>query len=51
MKITQAEEAYAKLIVDAQKIECELSEAFFAKRHAEVVDRFGVLWAIMFDEN
>ena len=49
--IAQAEEVYAKLTEGAQKIECELAEAFFAKRYAEVVDRFGVLWAIMYDEN
>ncbi len=49
--IAQAEEVYAKLCIDAQKIQCELSEVFFAKRYAEVVDRFGVLWAIMFAEN
>lgn len=49
--IAQAEEVYAKLTADAKKIECELDEAFFAKRYAEVVDRFGVFWAILFDEN
>ena len=48
--IAQAEEVYAKLSENAQKIECELSEAFFAKRYAEIVDRYGVLWAIMYDE-
>lgn len=49
--IAHAEEVYAKLIEGAQKIDCELAEAFFAKRYGEVVDRFGVLWAIMYDEN
>ncbi len=48
--IAQAEEVYAKLTQGAQQIDCELGEAFFAKRYAEVVDRFGVLWAIMYDE-
>lgn len=48
--IAHAEEVYAKLIKGAQKIECELSEAFYAKRYAEVVDRFGVLWAVMYEE-
>jgi len=48
--IAQVEEVYAKLSENAQKIECELSEAFFAKRYTEVVDRYGVLWAIMYDE-
>lgn len=49
--IEQAEEVFAKLSKDAQKIECELAEAFFAKRYGEVIDRYGVLWAIMFYEN
>jgi len=48
--IAQTEELYNKLSVGAQKIQCELSEAFFAKRYAEVVDRFGVLWALMYEE-
>ena len=49
--IAQAEETYAKLTKGAQKIDCELGEAFFAKRYAEVVDQFGVLWAVMYNEN
>lgn len=49
--IAHAEEVYAKLTEGAQNIECALGEAFYAKRYAEVVDRFGVLWAIMYDEN
>lgn len=48
--IVQTEEVYAKLCVGAQKIQWELGEVFFAKRYAEVVDRFGVLWAIMYEE-
>ena len=48
--IAQIEEIYAKLCVGAQKIQCELSEAFFAKRYAEVIDRYGVLWAVMCEE-
>lgn len=49
--IVQAEEVYAKLSRGAQKIQCELAEAFFAKRYAEIVDRYGVLWAIMYEES
>lgn len=49
--IAQTEEVYAKLTEGAQEILCELGEVFFAKRYAEVLDRYGVLWAIMFDEN
>jgi len=48
--IAQTEEIYAKLCVGAQKIQCELSEAFFAKRYAEVLDRYGILWAVMYEE-
>ncbi len=48
--IAQTEEVYAKLAADAQKIECPLGEAFFAKRYAEIVDRFGVLWALIYAE-
>lgn len=49
--IAQAEDMYAKLSENAREIACALGEAFFAKRYAEVVDRYGVLWAIMFAEN
>ena len=48
--IAQTEEIYAKLCADAQKIQCEISEAFFAKRYAEVVDRYGILWALLYEE-
>lgn len=46
----QTEEVYAKLTQGAQKIECPLTETFFAKQYAEVIDRYGVLWAIMYSE-
>ena len=49
--IAHIEEVYAKLCVGAQKVQCELSEAFFAKRYAEVFDRFGVLWALLYEES
>ena len=48
--VAQTEEVYAKLCVGAQKIPCEISEAFFAKRYAEVVDRYGILWALLYEE-
>ncbi len=48
--IAQIEEAYAKLTKDALKITCELGEAFYAKRYGEVVDKFGVHWALMYEE-
>jgi PhnB protein len=46
----QAEEIYAKLVADARKINVELDEVFFAERYGEVVDRYGVLWAVMFEK-
>lgn len=49
--IAQAEQVYAKLSAGARKIQCELGEAYFAKRYAEVLDRYGVLWAIMYEGN
>ena len=48
--IAQTEEVYSKLCNGAQKIQCELGEAFFAKRYAEVIDRYGILWAVMYEE-
>jgi PhnB protein len=47
--IAQTEEVYARLCIDAQNIHCELAEAFFAKRYAEVVDRYGVQWALLYE--
>lgn len=49
--IAQAERIYAKLAENAQQIVYELGEIYFAKRYAEVVDRYGVSWAILFEEN
>jgi len=47
--IDKIENVYAKLCDGAQEIRCELAEAFFAKRYAEVYDRFGVLWALILE--
>lgn len=49
--IEQVERVYGKLCAGSQKIQCKLGEAFFAKRYAEVVDQFGVLWALLYEEN
>jgi PhnB protein len=46
----QARKAYDKLCDGAQKINCELQKVFYAERYGEVVDRFGILWAIMFEK-
>ena len=49
--IAHVESVYAKLCNDSQKIMCELGEAFFAKRYAEVVDHYGILWALIYEES
>lgn len=46
----QAQRAWNLLSIDAQKVGCPLGEAFFAKLYGEVTDRFGVSWAVMFEE-
>jgi PhnB protein len=45
----QVEAVYAKLSAGAQKINCPLQEVFYAKRYGEIVDKFGVLWGVMFE--
>jgi PhnB protein len=47
--VEQAEGAFAALSKEAQKITCPMQEVFYAKRYGELVDRFGVLWAVMFE--
>ena len=47
--IAEIEKVYAGLCDGAQEIRCQLGETFFAKRYAEVYDRFGVLWALIFE--
>ncbi len=46
----QAEAFWAKLTADAQKINCPMQETFFAKLYGEAIDKFGVLWAVMYEE-
>lgn len=48
--IDRIEEVYAKLCDGAQEVRFPLGETFFAKRYAEVYDRFGVLWALHMEE-
>lgn len=47
--IEQAEQVYARLAKWARKIPCEMGEVFYAKRYGEVMDKYGVLWAILFE--
>ncbi len=46
----QAEEIYKNLAAEAQTINCELCETFYAKRYGELVDKFGVRWAVMYEQ-
>jgi PhnB protein len=49
--VARAEAMWAGLTRGAQKIACPLGEAFFAKRYGEFTDRYGILWAVMYEEN
>lgn len=48
--VEQAEAAYAYLAKEAQKINCEMCEVFYAKRYGELVDKYGILWGVMYEE-
>jgi PhnB protein len=47
--VAQAEAVYGKLIPGARKVHCELQKVFYAERYGEIVDKYGILWAIMFE--
>ncbi len=49
--IAHTEKVYTRLCAGAQNIPCELTEVFWAKRYAEIVDRYGVLWALVYAED
>lgn len=46
----EAETLWQRLSVGAQKIACPIGETFYAKLYGELTDRFGVQWAIMYQE-
>lgn len=46
----QAEAVWAKLNAGAIAINCPLGETFYAKLYGEVIDKFDVLWAVMYEE-
>jgi PhnB protein len=46
----QTEAAFAKLTQGAQRVACPLGATFYAKLYGEVVDRYGILWAVMYEE-
>lgn len=48
--IEQADAVFAKLNVEAKKINNPMGEVYFAKRYGELLDRYGVLWAVIYDE-
>ncbi len=43
----QAEKLFGRLSAGAQKINCPMQEVFYAKRYGELVDKFGIWWAVM----
>jgi PhnB protein len=45
--IATIEEVYTKLCQGEHEVRCPLGETFYAKRYAEVYDRFGVLWSLI----
>lgn len=45
----QAKSAWEKLSVGAKKIACPLAPTFYAQLYGELTDRFGVLWAVMYE--
>jgi PhnB protein len=45
----QAGQLFEKLSRDARKITWPMGEVFFAKRYGEAIDRFGVLWGVMYE--
>lgn len=45
----QLRDIYAKLSVGGQ-IKCELCQPFYAKIYAEVIDKYGVFWALIIEE-
>ncbi|QIK54243.1 VOC family protein [Dysgonomonas sp. HDW5B] len=44
----QLKDIYAKLSAAGQ-IKCELCQPFYAKLYAEIVDKFGVAWALIIE--
>jgi PhnB protein len=46
----QAESIFARLAADARRILCPMQEVFYAKRYGELVDKYGILWAVMYEE-
>src|SRR5690606_6054389 len=47
----QARELNNKLVVDAQTIEMELDETFFAELFSSFIDKFGIGWMVHYEGN
>ncbi|MBD1426600.1 VOC family protein [Sphingobacterium arenae] len=47
----QARELHNKLVVDAQTIEMELDETFFAELFSSFIDKFGIGWMVHYEGN
>ncbi len=46
----EAAEVWSKLSAGAQKIVCPLQETFYAELYGELLDSFGVQWAVMYEK-
>ncbi|MFD1770691.1 VOC family protein [Sphingobacterium suaedae] len=49
--IEEARELHAKLSVNAQRIEMDLGETFFAELYSSFTDQFGISWMVHFEGN
>ncbi len=48
--VAEAETVWSRLAEGAQKVMCPLQETFYAKLYGELTDRFGMQWAVMYEE-
>ncbi len=48
--VAEGEEVWKKLSSGARKIVCPMQETFYAELYGELVDRFGVQWAVMYEK-
>lgn len=47
----EAQKLHERLSVDAQKMEMELGETFFAELFSSFIDRFGIPWMVHYEGN
>ncbi len=49
--VEEAQELHGKLSVDAQNMEMDLAETFFAELFSSFTDKFGISWMIHYEGN